>query len=954
MRHLLACAVFILTSLCCAAVVRGQCGEWDNRFGPPLDMNNVMLTTTTWDPDGDGPLPAQLVAGGYFFRAGGVAVNRIARWDGSTWQPFGSGMNNSVLALTTWDPDGPGPLPAELVAGGEFTVAGDVTANRIARWDGTSWHPIGTGMTGTVNALTTWDPDGDGPLPAQLVAGGSFTTADGVWLGRIARWDGSTWQPFGSGMNISVLALTTWDPDGPGPLPSQLVAGGEFTAAGGVTVNRIARWDGSMWQSLGSGMSNIVRSLTTWDPDGEGPLAEQLVAGGSFPTAGGVTVNRIARWDGSSWQPFSGGMLSHVRAVTTWDPDGEGPLPAQLVAGGSFITASGVTRNRIARWDGSTWQPFGSGMNNSVLALTTWDPDGPGPLPVELVAGGEFGIADGVTVKLIARWNGSVWQPFGSGMSSLVQAVTTWDPDGTGPLPAQLVAGGSFVIPGGVPVNRVSRWDGSAWQPFGTGTNNSVYALTTWDPDGDGPLPAQLVAGGNFNAAGGVPASHVARWDGSTWQPLGSGTVGPVITLTTWDPDGDGPQNAQLVAGGNFNFAGGVAANRIARWDGSSWQPFGSGMSSQVLALTTWDPDGDGPLPPHLVAGGAFVTAGGATVDRIARWDGSAWQPLDSGMNNLVHALTTWDPDGPGPLPAQLVAGGDFSTAGGVTVNRISRWDGSAWQAFDSGMVGGDSFNPGSVFAMTTWDPDGPGPLPEELVAGGGFTAAGGVPVNFMARWDGSAWQPFDSGVSGGDVLNLPSTRALTIWDPDGSGPQPAQLVVGGKFEQAGSLIAGYLALWSTLAPEITQQPDSESFSPGTTVILSADARNGQPIYQWRKGTLELEDGPAGSGSVISGALTQTLTITNAQSSDAGAYDVVVTNSCGQSVSDQAVLSVTPPPPCGGDANGDNMVDGADLSVLLFLFGQTITPGAAADFNGDGVIDGADLSVLLFRFGTAC
>lgn len=61
-----------------------------------------------------------------------------------------------------------------------------------------------------------------------------------------------------------------------------------------------------------------------------------------------------------------------------------------------------------------------------------------------------------------------------------------------------------------------------------------------------------------------------------------------------------------------------------------------------------------------------------------------------------------------------------------------------------------------------------------------------------------------------------------------------------------------------------------------------------------------------------------------------------------------------PPPACGGDANNDRRVDGADLSVLLFMFGQSVVPGTAADFNTDGVVDGADLSVLLFRFGTEC
>jgi hypothetical protein len=37
-----------------------------------------------------------------------------------------------------------------------------------------------------------------------------------------------------------------------------------------------------------------------------------LIAGGWFTTAGGQTVNRIARWDGSAWHPFTSGGQTGV------------------------------------------------------------------------------------------------------------------------------------------------------------------------------------------------------------------------------------------------------------------------------------------------------------------------------------------------------------------------------------------------------------------------------------------------------------------------------------------------------------------------------------------------------------------------------------------------------------------------------------------------------------------
>ena len=163
--------------------------------------------------------------------------------------------------------------------------------------------------------------------------------------------------------------------------------------------------------------------------------------------------------------------------------------------------------------------------------------------------------------------------------------------------------------------------------------------------DGGGPA---LYAGGNFTTAGGVAANRIAKWDGSSWSALGSGTERrSVYALTVFD-DGGGPA---LYAGGDFTTAGGVAANRIAKWDGSSWAALGSGMSDNVHALTVFD-DGGGPA---LYAGGFFTTAGGVTANRIAKWDGSSWAALGSGMSGAVFALTVFD-DGSG-LPA-LYAGG--------------------------------------------------------------------------------------------------------------------------------------------------------------------------------------------------------------------------------------------------------------------------------------------------------
>src|SRR5262245_61769546 len=293
-------------------------------------------------------------------RSAAVDVGSLQLLQGGTcspsWLPtFGQtqGVSSIVSALTVFD-DGSGPA---LYAGGQFTAAGGAAADYIAKWNGSGWSALGTGMDFWVYALTVFD-DGGGPA---LYVAGSFGTAGGGPANRIAKWDGSSWSALDSGLDGFALALTVFD-DGGGPA---LYAGGNLTAAGGGTANRIAKWNGSSWSALGSGMNGLVCALTVFD-DGGGPA---LYAGGEFTTAGGAAANRIAKWNGSSWSALGsgvGGLGSSVSALTVFD-DGGGPA---LYAGGGFTTAGGGAANCIAKWNGSSWSALGSGLDGCSLAGT--------------------------------------------------------------------------------------------------------------------------------------------------------------------------------------------------------------------------------------------------------------------------------------------------------------------------------------------------------------------------------------------------------------------------------------------------------------------------------------------------------------------------------------------------------------------------------------------------------
>jgi hypothetical protein len=306
-------------------------------------MDGSVLALAVFD-DGRGPA---LYAGGAFGNAGGVHVNHIARWNGSNWTALGGGVTAdssgaSVWSLAVFD-DGSGPA---LYAAGRFSTAGGLAANRIARWNGSSWSRLGNGLTGPdpiAFALSVYD-DGSGPA---LYIGGNFTTVDGVAANRIAKWDGASWSALAEGLSgfsdDAVDALAVYD-DGSGPA---LYAGGTYYGIGGNGLRFIARWDGTSWSALGEGTDVFVHAMLPFD-DGSG---EKLHVGGYFTNAGGVKANRIAAWDGASWSALSKGTNGPIRALAVFD-DGSG---AALYAGGIFDTAGGISSPGLARWDGASW-----------------------------------------------------------------------------------------------------------------------------------------------------------------------------------------------------------------------------------------------------------------------------------------------------------------------------------------------------------------------------------------------------------------------------------------------------------------------------------------------------------------------------------------------------------------------------------------------------------------------
>ncbi len=885
------------------AAAQGACGQWVAGNFPVFGVDSTGVAGGTVFDDGSGPA---LYVCGEFTTIGDTRARSVARWNGSHWTRLGDGISNNVLALAVFD-DGSGPA---LYAGGFFSRVGLDVANGIARWNGSTWSEVGGGVSQNseglppiVSSMVVWD-DGTGPA---LYVVGWFGAAGGVTAHNIARWKAGAWSAVGPDITITaayaVPQITVFNDAVHGS--SLIISTGGEALSGATPLHSLVAWNGTSWNDMGGGVEgpppffpSAVWAMTSFD-DGSGP---SLFVGGQFRTAGGVAALNIARFDGTSWHPLGGGVGhqlagGNVFTLAGFD-DGSGPV---LIAGGLFDEAGGQAILGVAQWDGVSWDALGDGVSllpdpigTSVDYVIEFD-DGSGPSLYAFTNGSVglgFDRAGDDFVHKMARWNGTAWSAIQPGMSGCsVNALLVHD-DGSG---AALYMGGELSIAGARRVHNVASWNGSQWSDVGggiaddaAGNGGRIRALAEFD-DGSG---VALYAAGSFGFAGGVPAHNLAKWDGTSWSPLGvgvsndaAGNGGEVTALNVYD-DGSG---SALYAAGEFQYAGGTPARRIAKWNGASWSSVGVGFGANVNALVSHD-DGSGLA---LYAGGDFDHISGDAFRYIARWTGSTWEALGDEYDHLqgsVTALTVADV-GAGP---QLIAGGpfavglDFFPSTWIELNFITRWTGAEWLQLSYGL---DNY-PYALYSFV----DGTGPA---LAVGGVFTHAGlGFEVYSVARYSiATDWTALDRGLysSGFDQIScnpVGTVKALVTFD---AGLGPDLFCGGGMSQTVGDTFGGtvppiathLIAQWRPFTrPVISADPESQTVCQGRAVGFSVTATGpGSLSYQWRR-----------NGANISGATSSTYSIPSVTPAHAGNYTVVVTNSCGSTTSNAATLAVLTTP----------------------------------------------------------
>jgi hypothetical protein len=295
-------------------------------------------------PDG------KIYVAGLFTDAGGVtAADKLARWNPVTgaWEAVVSGINNSVLCMA-FDPNG------DLYIGGWFTDLGDANGDHIVKITNLSGTPsisslnLGVAVESEVSHVSTINIDSEG----NVYVGGKFASASGVTNTlNIAKWNGTTWSALATGLNNYVNALA-FAPNG------DLYIGGQFTNA---AYPYLCKWNGTAFSVVGTN-TDIGSSVNALAFDAAG----YLYVGGNFTNAGGISnADYIAKWTGTRWESLGTGINNNVRAIEF--------ISGKVYVSGTFTTAGGLTlTDRIAVWSNGAWQPLdidlpGAGYVSSIL-----------------------------------------------------------------------------------------------------------------------------------------------------------------------------------------------------------------------------------------------------------------------------------------------------------------------------------------------------------------------------------------------------------------------------------------------------------------------------------------------------------------------------------------------------------------------------------------------------------
>jgi hypothetical protein len=398
-------------------------------------------------------------------------------------------------------------------------------------------------------------------------------------------------------------------------LTSNLAAGEAPRFAPATAVTPAAAAPAGSWAAVGTNgsggasLNNLVFALAVSGTD-------LYVGGGFTDVAGNSEATYVVKWNGSAWSNLGNngagvGPLNNVAyALAVSGSD--------VYVGGAFTDAAGIPEaDYVAKWNGSAWSSLGDNgagvgaLNNVVTALAVSGTD-------LYVGGGFTTVAGDAKAANMAKWSAGAWSALGdngAGGAAITNTVNRLVVSGS-----DLYVGGWFQNAGGIAeADRVAKWSAGAWSALGS--NGAGDGAITDVVEALGVSGSDLYVGGRFVNAAGLPtADYLAKWNGSAWSAVGSNLAGTDGALN-FVPYAFAFSGSDVYVGGGFTDAGGIlAADYIAKWNGSTWSALGSGSLSGggALAGAVYDL---AIIGTDLFVGGQFTDAAGiAIADKLAAW----------------------------------------------------------------------------------------------------------------------------------------------------------------------------------------------------------------------------------------------------------------------------------------------------------------------------------------------
>jgi hypothetical protein len=353
---------------------------------------------------------------------------------GQNWQSLNGGIGYSGVRSMYAD-----SLEDHLYVSGRFSEVDGQPIKGIARWNGSNWDSLQSGIDGmdTVNQFGSFAYDMV-RFNGKLYISGGFASLGNVPAASLGTWDESLWDSLPIQPHLSIYCSL-------GPLfenDGNLYVGGAYDSIAGLAANSISKWDGISWGSLNfpnffpspiQFTYSIINSICSYDG--------KIYAAGLIYSVPIDTVGYILQYDGSAWSTVGGGIkgggITSILCMAVYH--------GELYVGGYFTKSAGNVGNNIQKWDGNTWDDVGGGMdipNGAIRKLIVWHD--------KLYAIGVFDEAGGIPANKIAVWDGLKWCSLGSTFDNVLSAASLYHDS--------LFVGGSFLTADGDSVNYVAKW----------------------------------------------------------------------------------------------------------------------------------------------------------------------------------------------------------------------------------------------------------------------------------------------------------------------------------------------------------------------------------------------------------------------------------------------------------------------------------------------------------------